>query len=287
MSRFPLTYGSRDPLVVDVQRNLKACGFDPGPIDGVLGPKTLLAVDLAVGTGTASQPSKRRTVSWVDAQAAAARALYEFTLPAALGADWKARVTAEQDALLTRVRDTLTLHETPIGTNKLNVPGIVSGYYDEDTLIKLGHPPWCGLYADWLLRREKKAPWGTKKYGAGFQIETYAEREKILVRVDVHKHVARALTAPSGRVRLLGSLLLLERAGSGSDKAPGTTVPVGKSRPMHVAVILGVEQSPTTGKVQWVTVEGNVGDRVQVLRRSLDAGALVDLSEWNGHGKLP
>ncbi|MEW6435030.1 MAG: peptidoglycan-binding protein [Myxococcota bacterium] len=39
-----LRFGARGPAVVDLQQRLKAAGFDPGPIDGAFGPRTLAAV---------------------------------------------------------------------------------------------------------------------------------------------------------------------------------------------------------------------------------------------------
>jgi putative chitinase len=39
-----LREGSRGPAVTDLQNQLKAAGFDPGPIDGIFGPKTEAAV---------------------------------------------------------------------------------------------------------------------------------------------------------------------------------------------------------------------------------------------------
>lgn len=54
-----------DPLVLEAQRLLKQLGYDPGPLDGVLGQRTRTAMEaLAMATGT-SLPMVSGMRSWV------------------------------------------------------------------------------------------------------------------------------------------------------------------------------------------------------------------------------
>ncbi len=53
-----LSLGSSGPAVFDLQTRLKAAGFDPGPIDGIFGPRTQAAV-------IAFQQSKNLTVDGI------------------------------------------------------------------------------------------------------------------------------------------------------------------------------------------------------------------------------
>ena len=46
-----LSLGHKGAKVTEMQKMLKAAGFDPGPLDGKFGPRTLKAVDGTMGLG--------------------------------------------------------------------------------------------------------------------------------------------------------------------------------------------------------------------------------------------
>ena len=52
-----LRKGSTDPAVRDLQQAMKALGHDPGPIDGIMGPRTKAALQKYVAVPAPKEPS--------------------------------------------------------------------------------------------------------------------------------------------------------------------------------------------------------------------------------------
>ena len=96
-----LRVGSRGTSVTDLQSDLKAAGFDPGPIDGVYGPLTKAAVE-------AYQRDKGLTIDGI----AGPETLGSLGATASPGADSPADPGATSGAPLTGLADFTDPEET-------------------------------------------------------------------------------------------------------------------------------------------------------------------------------